>query len=412
MMALESYLSFWEAKVMELSKKHLDITASLTLEIDAKAKKMKAQGMDVVGFGTGEPDFDTPAFIIDAAKEALDKGYTRYTPSSGIMELKEAICEKLKKDNNLSYEPNEILVSNGAKHSLYNIFQAILNPGDEVIIPSPYWVSYPEMVKMADGVPVYVNSLDQHGFSIDLEHLERIITSKTKAIIINSPNNPCGCVYDREQLETIAELAIEHDFFVVSDEIYEELLYDEAEHISIASLSPEIKDRTLVVNGMSKAYAMTGWRIGYSAAKREIIQVMSNIQSHSTSNPNSIAQYASLAALKGSRDIINDMVAQFDDRRRFMVDKINSIDLISCNRPQGAFYVMLNIKNVIGKAHNGRIIKGSLDFADALLESQKVAVVPGIAFGADGYVRLSYATSRENIEKGLNRIEIFIKELN
>ncbi|NLN41870.1 MAG: pyridoxal phosphate-dependent aminotransferase [Clostridiales bacterium] len=397
---------------MELSRKHLDITASLTLEIDAKAKKMRAHGIDVIGFGAGEPDFDTPSFIIEAAKEALDKGYTKYTPSSGIMELKEAICEKLKRDNNLDYEPNEILISNGAKHSLYNIFQAILNPGDEVIIPSPYWVSYPEMVKMADGVPVYVNTLDDHGFCIDLEHLKNIITKKTKAIVINSPNNPCGSVYDKKQLETIAQLAVEHDFFVVSDEIYEELLYDGAEHISIASLNPEIKERTLLVNGMSKAYAMTGWRIGYTAGKREIISVMSNIQSHSTSNPNSIAQYASLAALKGSKDIIKSMVCKFDERRKFMVDKINSIDMISCTRPQGAFYVMLNIKNVIGKTYNDRIIKGSLDFADVLLEAQNVAVVPGIAFGADEYVRLSYATSKENIEKGLNRIEKFIKELN
>jgi len=396
---------------MELSRKHSDITASLTLEIDAKAKKMKAQGIDVIGFGAGEPDFDTPSFIIEAAKEALDKGYTKYTPSSGIMELKEAICEKLKRDNNLDYEPNEILISNGAKHSLYNIFQAILNPGDEVIIPSPYWVSYPEMVKMADGVPVFVNTLDEHGFRIDIEHLERIITDKTKALIINSPNNPCGCVYDREQLEAIAKLAVEQDFFVVSDEIYDELLYDGAEHISIASLNPEIKERTLLVNGMSKAYAMTGWRIGYAAGNKEIIRVMSNIQSHSTSNPNSIAQYASLAALKGPKDIIKEMVCTFDERRKFMVNRINSIDMISCTRPQGAFYVMLNIKNVIGRTYNGRIIKGSLDFTDALLEAQKVAVVPGIAFGADGYVRLSYATSKENIEKGLNRIEKFIKEL-
>ncbi len=396
---------------MELSRKHSDITASLTLEIDAKAKKMKAQGIDVIGFGAGEPDFDTPSFIIEAAKEALDKGYTKYTPSSGIMELKEAICEKLKRDNNLDYEPNEILISNGAKHSLYNIFQAILNPGDEVIIPSPYWVSYPEMVKMADGVPVFVNTLDEHGFRIDIEHLERIITDKTKALIINSPNNPCGCVYDREQLEAIAKLAVEQDFFVVSDEIYDELLYDGAEHISIASLNPEIKERTLLVNGMSKAYAMTGWRIGYAAGNKEIIRVMSNIQSHSTSNPNSIAQYASLAALKGPKDIIKEMVCTFDERRKFMVNRINSIDMISCTRPQGAFYVMLNIKNVIGRTYNGRIIKGSLDFTDALLEAQKVAVVPGVAFGADGYVRLSYATSKENIEKGLNRIEKFIKEL-
>ena len=396
---------------MKLSKKNLDITASLTLEIDAKAKKMKAQGIDVIGFGAGEPDFNTPSFIIDAAKEALDNGYTRYTPSSGIIELRQAICEKLLRDNGIEYKPNEILVSNGAKHSLYNIFQAILNPGDEVIIPSPYWLSYPEMIKMADGIPIFVDTSEEDNFCLSLENLKHAITSKTKAIIINSPNNPCGCVYNRTQLGGIAELALKHNFFIVADEIYEELLYDGAEHVSIASLSPEIKDITLLVNGMSKAYAMTGWRIGYTAANQDIINVMANIQSHSTSNPNSIAQYASLAALKGPKDIIADMVSKFDDRRKFMVSKINSIDGISCTMPLGAFYIMLNITDIIGKTYDGRRIKGSLDFADALLECQRVAVVPGIAFGADGHVRLSYATSNENIENGLNRIGDFIGEL-
>lgn len=393
---------------MELSKKNLDITASLTLEIDAKAKKMKAQGIDVIGFGAGEPDFNTPLFIIDAAKEALDKGYTRYTPSSGILELRQAICHKLLVDNGMTYKPQEILVSNGAKHSLYNIFQAILNPGDEVIIPSPYWVSYPEMVKMADGIPVFVDTLEEDNFGINLETLKQVITHRTKAIIINSPNNPCGCVYGREQLEGIAELALKHGFFIVSDEIYEELLYDGTEHISIASLSPEVKDITLLVNGMSKAYAMTGWRIGYTAGNPKIIDVMANVQSHSTSNPNSIAQYASLAALEGPKDVVMDMVSQFDHRRRFIVDRINATEGISCTMPLGAFYVMMNISKIIGRTYKGRVIEGSLDFADALLDSQNVAVVPGIAFGADEYVRLSYATSKENIHRGLNRIEDFI----
>ncbi len=400
-----------EEKAMELSRKNLGITASLTLEIDAKAKRMKAQGVDVIGFGAGEPDFNTPSFIIEAAKEALDNGYTRYTPSSGIMELRQAICEKLSRDNFVEYSPDEILVSNGAKHSLYNIFQAILNPGDEVIIPSPYWVSYPEMVKMADGIPVFVDTSEENNFCLSPERLKKAITSRTKALIINSPNNPCGCVYNRNQLEAIAELALKHDFFIVADEIYEELLYDGAEHVSISSISPEIRDITLLVNGMSKAYAMTGWRIGYTAANREIINVMANIQSHATSNPNSIAQYASLAALRGPRDIITEMVSKFDERRKFMVNRINSIDGISCATPLGAFYIMLNIKDIIGRSYKDRTISGSLDFADALLECQKVAVVPGIAFGSDSHVRLSYATSKENIEIGLDRISNFIKEL-
>lgn len=396
---------------MELSKKNQGITASLTLEIDAKAKRMKAQGMDVIGFGAGEPDFNTPSFIIEAAKEALDKGYTRYTPSSGIMELRQSICHKLLRDNGVDYKPNEILVSNGAKHSLYNVFQAILNPGDEVIIPSPYWVSYPEMVRMADGIPVFVDTLEEENFGINPDRLKEVITDRTKAIIINSPNNPCGCVYDREQLEGIAELAIEHDFFIVSDEIYEELLYEGSQHLSIASLDPQVRDITLLINGMSKAYAMTGWRIGYTAGNPKIIDVMANVQSHATSNPNSIAQYASLAALNGAKDIIKDMVSQFDDRRKFMVDKINRIDGIKCTTPLGAFYVMMNINDVLKKEHNGRTLGGSLGFADALLESKNVAVVPGIAFGADGHVRLSYATSKDNIGEGLCRIENFIQEL-
>lgn len=411
MMESNNKLSFLEAELMELSKKNLGITASLTLEIDAKAKKMKAQGIDVIGFGAGEPDFNTPSYIIEAAKEALDNGYTRYTPSSGIIELRQGICERLFKHNGVSYEPNDIIVSNGGKHSLYNIFQAILNPGDEVIIPSPYWVSYPEMVKMADGIPIYVDTLEEENFCLNMENLKGAITHRTKAIIINSPNNPSGCVYNKAQLEDIATLALKHNFFIISDEIYDELLYDGTKHVSIASLGSEIKDITLLVNGMSKAYAMTGWRIGYTAANKEIIDVMANIQSHSTSNPNSIAQYASIAALKGPKDIIDDMVSQFDARRKFMVSKIGSMDGISCTTPLGAFYVMLNITELFGRTYNDQRINGSLDFADALLESQKVAVVPGIAFGADGYVRLSYATSKENIDKGLNRIGAFIKEL-
>lgn len=396
---------------MKLSQKSISISGSLTLAIDAKAKKMKAEGMDVIGFGAGEPDFETPQFIIEAAKEALDKGYTRYTPASGMMELKEAICEKLQNDNNLKYTPSEIIVSNGAKHSLYNIFQAILNPGDEVIIPTPYWVTYPELVKMAGGTPIFLDTKEENGFKIDITELEQAVTEKTKALIINSPGNPSGCVYSRKELEAIADLAVKKEFFVISDEIYEKLVYDGNEHISIASLNSEIKNITLVVNGMSKAYAMTGWRIGYTAGNEEVIKVMSNIQSHATSNPNSIAQYASIAALRGPQDIIYQMVSEFEKRRKYMIDRIRQIEGLSCNEPKGAFYLMLNIGNALGRKYRNHTITGSMDFAEQLLDAYKVAVVPGLAFGADKYVRLSYATSIENIEKGLDRIESFMNEL-
>ncbi|MBM7581455.1 aspartate aminotransferase [Caldicoprobacter guelmensis] len=396
---------------MRLSVKGSSISESLTLAIDAKAKKMKSEGMDVVGFGAGEPDFDTPSFIREAAKEALDRGMTRYTPVAGIAQLKEAICRKFKEDNGLDYKPNQIIVSNGAKHSLYNAFQAILNPGDEVIIPSPYWLSYPELVKLSDGVPVFVETREEDDFKLRPEDFKKAITSKTKALVLNSPNNPCGCVYDRNELEAIAEIAVENQIFVVSDEVYEAMVYDGAQHISIASLGPEIKDLTIVVNGVSKTYAMTGWRIGYAAAHEDVVKIMSNVQSHTTSNPNSIAQYASLAALTGPKDEVKAMVAEFDKRRRFMVERINSIPGLSCRTPKGAFYVMMNISEVIGKTYKGRRIEGSLSFADALLDAQMVAVVPGIAFGADNFVRLSYAVSLDNIKKGLDRIEAFIKEL-
>lgn len=396
---------------MELSVKNSAITSSITLATDTKAKKMKAQGLDVVGFGAGEPDFDTPAYIVEAAKEAMEKGLTRYTPASGIPELKEAICEKLRKDNGLEYKQNQIIVSNGAKHSLYNAFEAILNPGDEVIIPAPYWLSYPEIVKIAGGIPVFVETREDNDFKIQIDDLKKVVTSKTKAIVINSPNNPNGCVYGFDELEAIAQLAVEKQIFIVSDEIYEVLVYDGVKHISIASLGKEIKDLTIVINGMSKAYAMTGWRIGYAAAHEDIVKVMSNIQSHTTSNPNSIAQYASLAALKGSGDEIKRMVDEFCRRRNFMVDRINSIPGLSCRLPKGAFYVMMNIKEIIGKSYKGQIIDGSLSFSDLLLDARMVTVVPGIAFGADNYVRLSYAVSMDNIEKGLDRIEEFISEL-
>lgn len=396
---------------MLLSNRVMNINPSMTLSIDAKAKRMKNEGIDVVGFGAGEPDFSTPQHVIDAAIEALHSGFTRYTPASGTRELQEAICEKLKRENGLKYTPSQIVISNGAKHSLFNIFQVILNPGDEVIIPSPYWVSYPELVKMAGGIPVYVETKQEDSFGISITEVEKKITSKTRAFILNSPRNPTGSICSEEELRSLADLAAHHDFFVISDEIYEQLVYDGNKHTSIASLSEDMKKRTILVNGMSKAFAMTGWRIGYTASEDYLAQLMGSYQSHSTSNPNSIAQYASVAALRGPKDFILDMVREFENRRNYMVRRIMSIPGLSCHKPEGAFYIMMNIAGALGKSFEGRPIANSLDFAEILLESQNTAVVPGIAFGADEYVRLSYATSIENIKKGMDRIETFTKNL-
>jgi aspartate aminotransferase len=396
---------------VEISKKCSRVAPSATLQIDAKAKKMKAEGLDVVGFGAGEPDFDTPSFIIDAAKEALDQGMTRYTPASGTVKLKKAIVEKFRKDNGLIYDPAQVIVSNGAKHSIYNTLQAILNIGDEVIIPSPFWVSYPEMVRMADGVPVSVITHEEDNFVPRPSAIEAAVTEKTKAIIINSPNNPCGCVYDKNTLEAIAYLAKKHNFYIISDEIYEALLYNGQKHISIASLSEDAYRRTIVINGVSKSYAMTGWRIGYAAGPKDVITAMSNYQSHATSNPNSIAQYAAAAAIEGPKDATKAMVQAFHERRDYMIATIASIPGLSAKMPGGAFYVMLNIKDILGKRWQNKRIDGSMAFTEALLEAENVAVVPGDAFEAEGYVRLSYATSMQNIEKGLARIAHFVSEL-
>ncbi len=396
---------------MILSQKALAIEASITLAIDAKAKQLKQQGENVVGFGAGEPDFDTPQYIKDAAIEALAKGITRYTPASGLLELREAICEKLKNQNGLTYTPAQIVVSNGAKHSLSNVFAALLNPGDEVIIPSPYWVSYPEMVKLADGKPVFVKGVEADNFKPSIDALEAACTPNTRAIIVNSPGNPCGNILNRKELMQIAELAVKRDLVIISDEIYEELVYDGNEQVSIATLGKDIFERTITVNGFSKAYAMTGWRLGYTASPIEIAKVMGNLQSHQTSNPNSIAQYAAIAALKGPRGQIEAMRAEFDARRRLLCELINAIDGLSVKLPAGAFYGMINISETFGKSYGNKLINDSLSFCDALLEAQKVSVVPGIAFGADGYVRMSYATSRENIQTGADRMAQFTQSL-
>ncbi len=395
---------------MNLSRKGLSISPSATLAIDSKAKKLKAEGIDVVGFGAGEPDFDTPVHIKKAAIAAIEEGFTKYTPASGTMTLKEAICAKFKKDNGLEYTPANIVISNGAKHSLVNVFQAICNPGDEVIIPAPFWVSYPEMVKLADGVPVIVYTTEEQGFKFTVDQIRQAVTAKTKAIILNSPSNPTGMVYTREELAELAELAVEKGFYVVSDEIYEKLIYDGKTHISIASINEKIKAQTIIVNGVSKTYAMTGWRIGYTASSPEIAKIMSNVQSHATSNPNSIAQKAAEAAISGPQDMVATMVEAFVSRRDYMVKRINSIPGLSCVKPNGAFYVMMNISQLLGKELAGRKIQSSDDFADILLEKANVALVPGSGFGIDTHVRLSYATSQETITKGLDRIEQFLKQ--
>ena len=394
---------------MNFSVKNMAIAPSPTLSIDAKYKQMLADGIDVVGFGAGEPDFNTPEYIRNAAIEAINDGQTRYTPAAGTLKLRQAVANKFKNDNKLDYKPTQIVVSNGAKHSLTNAFSAILNPGDEVIIPAPYWVSYPEMVKMADGVPKFVYADEECEFKITAQQLEEAITDKTKAVILNSPSNPTGMVYTEEELRSLAETAVKHDLIIVADEIYEKLVYDGNEHTSIASFSEEIFDHTITINGVSKSYAMTGWRIGFAAANDKIAKIMSNIQSHAASNPNSIAQAATIAALEGPQDAVEAMRQVFAERRNHMVKRINEIDGVSCITPQGAFYVMMNIKELFGKTYCGKIINSSDDFAEVLLENAKVALVPGSGFGAEGYVRWSYATSIENIDKGLDRLEAFLK---
>lgn len=396
---------------MIYSQKAEKIAPSLTLAITAKAKQLKKEGIDVIGFGAGEPDFDTPENIEEAAIDAIKKGYTRYTPASGINELKEAIVKKFKRDNNLNYKTSNIMISTGAKQCLSNIFQAILNPGDEVIVPVPYWVSYPELIKLSDGIPVFAKCEESNNFKYTREILEESISPKTKAIIINSPNNPLGTVYSKEELTMIAEFAHQYDILIISDEIYEKLIYGNKNHISIASISNDAFARTIVINGVSKSYAMTGWRIGYTAADEKLIKIMSNIQSHTTSNPNSIAQYASVEALNGEQESLDIMVNEFAKRRNYMVDKINSIRSLSCIKPEGAFYVMVNISKLFNKKINNQVITDSLSFSNLLLEHEKVAVIPGIAFGVDNYIRLSYATSMDNIINGLSRIEKFVYEV-
>lgn len=388
-----------------ISRRALHCAPSPTLAITAKANQLKADGHDVLGFGAGEPDFDTPQHIKDAAIEALAKGKTKYTPSAGIPELRQAICEKLKADNGLDYAPANVIVSCGGKHTLYNIFQAMVDAGDEVVIPAPYWVSYPEQVKLAEGTPVILETTDATGFAPTVEQLKAAITPKTKLVILNSPSNPTGAMWPRATIEALAELALQHNFFIVSDEIYEKLVYDNNEFISIASLGPEIKKRTFTVNGMSKAYSMTGWRLGYVAAEAQYVSAMNRLQDQSTSNPTSIAQWAGLAALTGPQAFLEEWRAEFAERRQRIVAGLNAIPGISCLMPEGAFYVFPNISALLGKqTPSGKRLENGDDLADYLLNDHLVAVVPGSGFGAPNYMRLSYATSRTTIERGVARI--------
>jgi aspartate aminotransferase len=396
---------------MLLSKRVSQISPSATLAITAKAKAMKAEGIEVVDFGSGEPDFDTPKHIKETAQRALDEGFTKYTPTSGISELKEAICKKFRTDNNLEYLPKEILVSCGAKHSLFNAILVLCSDEDEVILPSPYWVSYPEMIKLAGAKPIILNTTQKNNFKITAGQLRKAITQKTKLLILNSPSNPTGSVYSREELEAIAKILIEANMFCLSDEIYEKIIYDNVQHLSIASFGKEIKMLTVVINGVSKSYSMTGWRIGYAAGPEAIIQAMNNLQSHSTSNPTSFCQKGAVAALSGPQEQVGKMVIEFKKRRDYMVERLNKINGISCVKPQGAFYIFADISKIIGRAYKGVVIKDSLSLAEILLSEAKLAVVPGEAFGADKYLRFSYATSMKNIAEGLNHIEEFTRHI-
>ena len=396
---------------MNLSKKANSISPSITLEITGKANELKAQGVNVMSFAAGEPDFNTPRNIIEAAIKAMDDGYTKYTKTSGIVELRKAICKKLHQENNLNYSEEQIVVSTGAKQCLANTFLAILNKGDEVILQNPCWVSYTELIKLADGVPVIVNCDENDGYKLSAKNIEKAVTSKTKAILLNSPHNPTGIVYKKNELEEIAQIAKKYNLIIISDEIYEKLIYDGEEHVSIASLSEDAYERTIVINGLSKTYAMTGWRVGYTASSTKLAKVMSSVQSHMTSNVCSISQYAALEALTGPQDSINMMKNAFEERRNFMMKKLEGIDEVSFIKPQGAFYIMVDITYFIGKSINGIKINNSIEFAKILLEEEKVAVIPGAVFGLENFIRLSYATSMEVIEEGLDRIKSFLGKL-
>ncbi len=396
---------------LSLSERTLAISPSITLAIDTQAKRLRAEGLDVIPFGAGEPDFCTPEYINDAGKFAIDAGITRYTAVAGTMDLRMKICDKFFRDNGIEYNPSEIIVSNGAKQVIFTALSAIINPGDEVILPAPCWLSYPEMVRMAGGTPIMVPGCEENDFIVTADMMRPYITEKTKALIINSPSNPNGCVWSCNDLQDIADMAVERGFYVICDEIYEKLIYDGEKHYSIAALGEAIKAQTIVVNGVSKTYAMTGWRIGYAAGPKNVIKAMTSFQSHASSNANSIAQYAAATALSCGDTYIKSMITEYDVRRRLMHRMLNEIDGLSCRLPKGAFYMMLNLGRIIGRKYKGQVIDGSTKFAELLLNEKRVAVVPALAFGDDNFVRLSYATSRSNIVEGCKRIAAFVADL-
>jgi aspartate aminotransferase len=393
----------------ELSKIAAGVQASTTLAVDSLAKQMKADGLDVVGFGTGEPDFDTPANIKAAAIRAIETGETKYTPAAGIVQLKKAAAARLKADCGVTYEPNQIVVASGAKHNIFAALMCLINPGDEVIVPAPYWVTYTEAVKMAGGVPVVIYAEETAGFKITAAQLEAAITDKTKLLIINSPSNPTGMLYSREELQAIADVCVKNDLYIISDEVYYRLVYDNHQFVSMATLGDEVKERTILINGVSKSYAMTGWRIGFSASSPKLATVMSNYLSHSTSAPSTISQFAAVEALNGPQDTIEAMRKVFQERRDYIVRRINAMDGVSCINPEGAFYVMLNISKLKGKTLGGRVIKDADDFSMAFLEKGLVAAVSCVGFGAPDFVRFTYAASMENIKEGMDRLEKFLK---
>lgn len=396
---------------MILADRAKNISPSPTLSIDAQAKKMIAQGIDVVNFGAGEPDCDTPDHIKNAAMAAIQGGMTKYTPVAGTATLRQAIVQKLARDNGLEYEPSQIVVSAGAKHSLYNAFQVMCQAGDEVILPAPYWVSYLEQIKLTGAEPVIVPTGVEDEFKLSPAVLEKAITPRTRLIVLNSPSNPTGAVYSREELAALGEVLVKHNIYIISDEIYEKIIYDGLDHVSIASLSPALKELTVVINGVSKAYSMTGWRIGYAAASQPVAKAMVDLQSHSTSNPTSIAQAAGQEALNGTQEPLAQMVAEFAQRRDYMVQRLNAMPGITCNTPGGAFYVFPQISSVFGKSIDGVTINSASDLAKLLLEKAHVAIVPGVAFGDDTCIRLSYATSMANIREGLDRIERILSNI-
>ncbi len=396
---------------MSISQRARNIVPSATLTIAATARRMRAQGIDVIGFGAGEPDFDTPDHIKEAAIQAIQEGFTKYTATGGIDELKDAVATRLKRDNGLVYSRDQILISCGGKHSLFNVFQALLEPGDEVIIPAPYWVSFPEQVKLCDAKPVFAHTHEHEGFRLHRGLVEPLLNSRTKILVLNSPCNPTGAALTRVELQGLADLATEWGFWILSDETYDALAYDGYQHVSIASLGDRVYAQTILVNSLSKAYAMTGWRVGYTAGPKDIIKAMDALQSQETSNPTSIAQRAAVVALTGAQEATHRMREEFDRRRRVIVERLNAMPGISCLSPQGAFYVFPNVSGMYGKHYTGTIIRNSTDFTTYLLETARIAVVPGVEFGSDAHIRFSYATSMSNIEKGMDRMAEAVRQL-